>query len=413
MRFVRWILIAIVVAAAVGASALWWDAQSIVVDIATISRGNLIESFDAVGRSQATHRFVVEAPVSGNLQAIELGIGDPVSKDDIVARIGRAKPPLLDQRSLQVALANQQTLRARWQRAVDARKTALDALQQVQKRKTNLAVPAGQARPVTPDLDREEQARKNELSAAEQTEEQALHELNSVRAQLGLKLERLSFEATNKPASEPLTESERALLDEAATVDLRVQSAGQVLQVFKRSGAVAIGTPLLEVGDLKKLEFIFDVLTEHATQLTVGTTVQLHHWGETDSVLKGRVAKVSPVSQKRVSPLGVEEFRSQVTVILQDGESAPSQLGDGFRVEGTFQFRESLDLVKVPLGALVKKNGNWYVFQVQAGRAIETKVEIGPKNDREATIVSGLNQHDVVILYPANRISNQVRVSYR
>jgi HlyD family secretion protein len=129
--------------------------------------------------------------------------------------------------------------------------------------------------------------------------------------------------------------------------------------------------------------------------------------------LRGRVMRVDRSAFRRMSALGVEEVRTRVTVALVEGETVPIGLGDGYKIVGAFQLHESPDVIKVPLGALFRKGADWFVFRVVDGRAMQTKVELGPRNEREFVVVSGLSDYDLVVLFPANRIENASRISVR
>jgi len=415
MTLIRWLLGLVTISLIAGGIAWWWNSQTILVDIATVTRGNLVESIVVEGFSQVTQRMILTAPVNGILERVELKAGDPLQKKDVVATISAPPSPLLDERALEIARTKHRALRAEWLRNTAARETAEANLKQSQKKRTSFTVPAGQAKPLTPELDAEEQARKRELEAAERGEERALSELNAMNAQLGLNYQQPKLvEATADDIKKSRIEVEIPPQSTVRLSQIRSPIHGHVLQIMKSdAGVVAAGTPIMEVGDLKNIEFVFDVLTTEVTRIAVGNVVQLQHWGEENQTLKGRVTLIDPTAKRLLSPLGVEEYRTRVTIVTQDGESVSNRLGHGFRIEGVFQTRESIDVVKVPLGAIFRKAGEWFVFRVKDGNAIETKVELGIRNDREVSVVSGLSDYDLVILFPANRVHSGARVTYR
>ena len=74
--------------------------QSIVVDIATVSRSKMIVTVDDEGETRVHDIYVLSAPVAGRLRRIDLHVGDPVAAlETVVAEIEPIDPAFLDPRS--------------------------------------------------------------------------------------------------------------------------------------------------------------------------------------------------------------------------------------------------------------------------------------------------------------------------
>lgn len=395
----------------------YWSAQVAVVDIGTVNRGGIVKSIIVEGAAQASQPTIVSANTAGLLQRVELKVGDSVQAGMTLAIIDPAPAPLLDARSRKMAEAKLNAAQAEWKRADAARELALSNLKQVQKKKSSISSPSNIARPLTPDLDLEEQSRKLELEAAERAQDRARFDWDGARAQLGLAPDSAvskskAADTEEKPKVEGSSATELGLVADQSK--LLATFEGQVLRVFQREPTlVSPGTPLLEMGDLKHMQFAFDVLTKEATAMRVGMPVDIRRWGDQEQSLSGKIRFIEPAAQSTLSPLGVDEVRTRVWVELSAETELPVGLGHGFRVEGVFQVAELKDVLKVPLGAIYRQDGRWYVFRFKEGRAIQTEVELGLRNDREASVLSGLNEHDPVILYPANRIQNGMPVMIR
>jgi HlyD family secretion protein len=112
---------------------------------------------------------------------------------------------------------------------------------------------------------------------------------------------------------------------------LRSPTAGRVLRVAQPSETtVALGTPIIEVGDTQALEVVAELLTTDALQAQPGSRVVIERWGGS-GLLEGRVRRVEPAAFTKVSALGVEEQR--VNVRSTSRRHRPWRaLGDGFRV---------------------------------------------------------------------------------
>ncbi len=417
MKIVRWLILGLIVVGVIAVANGYWLRQGIVVDVASVTRGALIESLSIQGVTQATDFETLIAPTAGQLERITWRSGDAISKDSILATINPPISNLLDVRSEKLAKSRVLAAESELRRAELTRDAADVNLKQVQKRKTSSTTPNTQPRPTTPDLEAEEQSRKLELEAAGYAVDRARYELEAARAQLGsIADDSKSEEVAPSTDDDAQTNFKEApdTLDHEQKVVLRSPIRGHILRVLRRdAGVVAPGTPLLELGDLDSLEFAFEVVTDEAVQLKIGTRVEIGGWGTGENSIMGSVVRIDRSANRRISSLGVEEHTVSVSVKANENHNPPAGLGHGFKIEGRFLIRETPDALKVPIGALFRENGEWYVFRVQKGLAFKTRVEVGSKNDQDFSIKSGLADYDLVVLFPANRIQNGQAVKLR
>jgi HlyD family secretion protein len=125
------------------------------------------------------------------------------------------------------------------------------------------------------------------------------------------------------------------------------------------------------------------------------------------------VRLVEPAGVTRISALGVEEQRVDVVVDLDGDTGAWSALGDGYRVDLHVVLFEERDVLLVPTGALFARGGEWAVFVVEAGRAVERRVRLGRRNGLEARVDTGLTAGERVVLYPSELIAPGTLVEAR
>jgi len=71
------------------------------------------------------------------------------------------------------------------------------------------------------------------------------------------------------------------------------------------------------------------------------------------------------------------------------------------------------DVVRVPLGALIRDGDEWAVFRVQDGCARLTSVELALRGDRFVEIRGGVSEGDELIIYPGDELEDGVRVERR
>jgi HlyD family secretion protein len=182
----------------------------------------------------------------------------------------------------------------------------------------------------------------------------------------------------------------------------------QVLRVVQESEAiVAPGQPILELGDPRDLEVEVDVLSADAVKIRPGARVMLEQWGG-DEPLLGRVRLVEPSGFTKISALGVEEQRVNVIVDFPDRQAVPPNLGDAFRVEARIVVWEVANALRVPTSALFRVEQGWAVFCLKEGKARLWPIEVGRKNGLLAEVISGLEESEIVIVHPSDRVRDGV-----
>jgi HlyD family secretion protein len=188
--------------------------------------------------------------------------------------------------------------------------------------------------------------------------------------------------------------------------------SGYVLRVVTESeNIVAAGTVLVEIGDPRNLEIQADFLSTDAVRIQKGAEAIIENWG--GKPLHARVRRVEPVGFTKVSALGVEEQRVIVRLDFTDPPEAWSGLGHDYRVFVRVVVAQDDNALLVPLSALFRSGEQWAVFKVVNGVARMTVVELGERNLDQAAVLSGLNQRDVLIIYPNDRIVEGIRITER
>jgi HlyD family secretion protein len=122
------------------------------------------------------------------------------------------------------------------------------------------------------------------------------------------------------------------------------------------------------------------------------------------------VARVEPSAFTKISALGVEEQRVNVLIAPTASGPAWSRLSDGYRANARIEVWSRPEVLKVSLAALFRKSSDWYVFVVDKGKAVQRAIRLGERGDREAEVLSGIEERSLVILYPSDKIRDGVRV---
>jgi len=394
MKKKTWMMLA--AGAAVGAALFAWAfaPRPLGVELAAASVGPFETSIEEDGKTRLRDRFVVAAPLAGTLARITLREGDAVEAGTPLASITPVLPVMLDERTRREQQLRVEITQAQVQRVaarIEGAKVGLAQARNEQQRSEQLAR-QGFVAPTKLESDRlSVLAAQKELEAAVEEGHVAGHEVEQARAALM---------AATRPGGRGFA--------------VRAPIAGRVLKVAQASeGPVALGAPLVELGDTARLEVVAELLTADALRAAPGSAVRIERWGG-DGVLEGRVRLVEPAAFTKVSALGVEEQRVRVLIDLVSPAQRWASLGDGFRVGVRIVTRSLPKVLKVPVSAVFPRpEGGDAVFVVEGGRARLVPVQLGARNGQEAWIESGLAAGAQVIVYPPPATRDGLRVAPR
>ncbi len=386
---------ALLLAALVAVFVLALRPQPIAVDVAVLDRGPIEVTIDEPGRTRVIDRYVVSAPLAGNLARLEIHDSDPVAEAAVVARIVPLAPPLLDARSRSEAQARVDEARARRDQArfslAHARELHEFAEREAARQRELGAGGVVTSREVER-ADMDERTRASEVTSLEFGLRVAEHEVQLAQASLG----RLGAHAA--PSSD--------------AVEVTSPVAGVVLRIVRESaGVVQAGEPILEVGDDAALEIVTDVLTSDAVRIGLGAQVRIDGWG--GAPLEGRVRLVEHSASTRVSALGVEEQRADVVIALDSERALWRSLGDGYRVETHIVVERRDDVLRVPASAVFRSGAGWASYVVQGGVVHLRAVELGLRSRDDVEVVGGLAEGERVVVYPGERVVEGVEVTMR
>ena len=385
----RWLWLLVALAALAGITWALWP-KPVEVETVRADRGPLAATVSSVdGRTRVKQLYVVSSPVDGELERIALKAGDPVDMSTPVARIWPVASRPLDPRARADAMAAADIARAELARAQATEREAEVAVEHAEsdrvrdeKLLASGAIPAAEAE----HQGHQTEMRRRSLEAARAATAEARAQLSRAQSML----------AADKPRG----------VTPASVVSSPI--AGRVLHVVRESaGPVAIGTPLVEVGDVTQLEIYADLLSSDAAQVHGGATARVTGWG--GKPITARVRKVEPAAFTKVSALGLEEQR--VHVVLDLVEPPPAELGHDYRVDVAITTWEGKDVMRVPSTALFRSGERWAVFVLRDGRARLVAVEIGASDGTWTAVTSGLDAGAVVIAQPSDTIQDGTRVA--
>jgi HlyD family secretion protein len=355
--------------------------QAVPVETARVVSGPLRATVSEEGKTRIKQRYVVAAPVSGQLRRIAFKPGAEVEAGvTVVAVIDPLPASPLDERNRALAEARRDSTRSVLEKSRTSYELAGKELGRIEQ-----MFNAGTISP-------------QELESAKMRETVAARDVAA--AEGALKQVEAELATRGGPSSR----------EAGAPVEVRANASGRVLHVFQESSrAVMQGTPLLEIGDPADLEVIVEMLSRDGAAIAAGARVALEQWGG-PVPLEGKVRLVEPAAFTKYSALGVEEQRVNVVVDITSPRDSWRSLGDNFRVEARVITWESASALKLPVSGLFRQGNSWAAYVVRGGQAKLVPVQAGKSSGAEIQVTEGLTEGDEVILYPGDRIKDGQRV---
>jgi HlyD family secretion protein len=354
------------------------------VEIAAASIGTLRATVNEEGKTRIKQRYVVAAPVTGQLRRIPFKAGAEVkASETVLAVIDPLAPTLLDPRARASAEARRDSAAANLEKTGAAHKFAASELRRFERLYADKTVSV------------------QELEAAQMREATALKEQTAAESAL-------------RQAEAEMAEFGSTFGSETNSVclprEVKSPISGRILKVFEESArVVTAGTALVEIGDPSELEVVVEVLSRDGAAIQPATKVEFEQWGG-DQPLVGRVRLVEPAAFTKISALGVEEQRVNVVADLLTPPEARANVGDNFRVEARIIVWEASDALKVPAGALFRQGNQWATFVLESGHARLRLLKVGRSSGTETQVLEGLKPGEEVIVYPGSRVHDGERV---
>lgn len=380
----------------IGALVIWgFRPDPVPVDLADVTRGELILTINADGKTRIRDVFQIASPIFGRAQRSPVSVGDRViAGKTVVAVVRPAAPALLDAR-----------VRARAAAAVVEAEAALRvAMSQVRHTEEDLTYATAQLARTAELVNRgvATQSRLEDATQLHVTKDAALEAAQSSQAMAAGALARARAALIEPDPENPA--------DGNCCIELHAPTDGVVLSVASVSERpVTMGTPLLTVGRPDDLEIFADLLSSDAVRVLPGSRAIIERWGG-DKKLEAVLRKIEPSARTKISALGIEEQRVDVLFDLLSPPDERQGLGDGFAVFVRVVEWRAADVAQVPLSALFRSDDKWHAFQVQDGVAERIEVTVGRRNSHTAQVLSGLDVGDTVVTHPSDRVHDGIDV---
>ncbi len=398
-RVIKAGLFALVIVGIAGLGYFFLAPQPVPVDLASVDRGKLEVTIDEEGETQVREIYRISAPITGKLERVDIEIGDRVLAGQRIARIRPVDPPIRDLRSRLEMSATSKAAAA----------AVLLAEAQVRQAGSDLKF-------ANSDLARAQTLAEKGVISSRAREEAELNlsvkQAEVRKAEAGLELRRREFESARMRELEPNQMQSQGAEDQCC-IAITAPSGGVVLKVLTESEQVVqAGTTLLETGDPHDLEVVVDLLSTDAVGISSGTLARIEDWGG-EGFLEARVRRIDPAAFTKVSALGIEEQRVNVVLDFLSPPNKWSELGHAFKVTVRIIKSDRNDVMRIPLGALFRRDQDWAIYTNRNGRTKLTLVKLGKFSLTHAEVIDGVAQGDQVVMFPSDKISDDIAIRQR
>ncbi len=318
------------------------------VEVMAVDRGEVKRVVNITGRITPEVEVNIIPKVPGRIRSITVDVGDRVREGQVLAKI--------DDAELVAALHNAEA---------------------------GLAVAEANARIAAAAL---EDARRN-LDRMKQ-----LYDAGAV-SQQQLEQAQLNYDRAAAGVADAQVRQARAAVEAArvqlANTVLTSPIDGVVTARFADPGTMA-GTaqPILTVAAIDQVQVQVSVTGDDINRLKAGQDAPVRVSAAGDQDFKGKIARISPAADARSKMYPVEITIPNPGHVLKPGMFAEVKL--------TTEIRR--DAVRVPVQAVLDKEGRKVVYVVEGGRARERRLETGIADERYLEIRSGLRPGERVVI---------------
>ena len=159
---------------------------------------------------------------------------------------------------------------------------------------------------------------------------------------------------------------------------------------------VSPGAALLTVQDISSVYAVINVEQKNLGAVKEGQKAQITIDAYPDKTFEGAVEVMNPEagSTSRM-------FRTKIKLANSDGELKPGMFADVRLLTG-----ESVKVLTVPQAAVAQKQGLYYVFLIQDGKAVRRQIEVGAATGSTIEVKAGLEPGTQVIATSVNRLKD-------
>ncbi len=185
---------------------------------------------------------------------------------------------------------------------------------------------------------------------------------------------------------------------EASLMKVIAPIGGIILEKWVDDGAfVTQGSPLLKIGDARKIKVEVDILSDEVDGLTLGDKVLMTASYLPDVIVEGKVVKIAPIAKETTSSLGISQKRLPVTVEVT---SHQKELIPNMPMEVKIIKNVKQDVWCLPITAIREDHQGVYVYGIVSGKITRVNVKLGIQSGEWQEITDGVTEGMLILSEP-------------
>lgn len=364
-------LLFMVLAVGVVAGGVWlFFGRAVDVETVAVSRGTLVRSVEEDGYVEAPDDRKIYATQLARVVEAPVEAGDSVVAGQVLVRMSN---PDLAVREQETRTLLEQAERER-KGATSRVRSALLVLEDANR---NAERWERLYRQEVVSLSELEEARLARDRAGEALHEARYGESSSVAYEAGLRrtLSEIRGKGTELVVKSPI----RGIVLEMPAEKDRVFQPGELVAT---------------VGPSARMQVVSDVLSDAMGNVTLGQRVRVSAPVLADTILEGKLAKIYPQAEEKISALGVKQRRVKVEIDLP----FTPKLKPGFEVRVAIETAQRKKVLLLPVEAVrTAENGDRLVLFADGERVRYRGVKTGLTDRRFVEILEGINEGDRVV----------------
>ena len=196
-------------------------------------------------------------------------------------------------------------------------------------------------------------------------------------------------------AQADLKEAKRKL-DQAI---VRASITGTIVEdLLKEKRYVGFGEEIFSIGDVSRFNAKVKVDELDISKVKIGQPALISSEALKDVKLESHVTEIASQATR--------ETFAQIEVTLQIDSTHQRPVRPNLSVDAEIQIEKSGNLLRVPVEAVIKKDGKNLVFVINKNRAHRREVAVGSANQKYIVITKGLKEGEQVALKNADRLKD-------
>ena len=163
---------------------------------------------------------------------------------------------------------------------------------------------------------------------------------------------------------------------------------------------VPAGTEIVNIEKIDRLKVDFKVPEVHLRDVRVGQEIEISVDALPGKVFKGEIYAINPMVDVNGRALSIRGRIENLDMVLRPGLFAR------LLVKGLSE----TEVVLVPESAILPRGGDNFVYRIDDGKAVESRVRLGSRRNAEVEVIEGLAARSTVVTAGQQKLRDGARV---